>query len=270
MTTNRPDGEDQLSIGLAAASTLGRSMDRKADRGDVYKIALVCAFAVSLLMGGFAIFVATGAAQEAGRVSVAQEANRKTSEESRQRAEQAYAVATQVNQELQRRGQAPIPIPPPSENSDGTLIAAAAARVLAMLPPQAGRPPTAEEIGRAVANYLAANPPGPTAAQISGTVATYLRDNPPAPGTVGPRGEKGDAGDKGEPGADGAPGPAPTQAEIIAAFETAAAANPSLLCGGKGQFTLVKGLVRLDGQPIDGWLCIPPGTASGGARSGGK
>lgn len=274
MSEQRPETEEQLTIGLAAASTLGRSMDRKADRGEVYKIALAAALVVSMVMGGVAIFIATVAARDASAVSAAQvaaeAAQRKANDENRQRAEQAYQVAIQVNQELQRRGQPPVPVPPPSANSDGTVIAAAAARVLASLPPQVGRAPTAEELGRAVANYLSANPPGPSASQISAAVANYLRDSPPAPGATGPAGPKGDSGPKGDQGPEGKPGPPPTQSEIIAAFESAVAANPSLLCGGKGQFTLVKGLVRLDGQPIDGWLCIPPSAATNGARPGGK
>jgi hypothetical protein len=59
----------------------------------------------------------------------------------------------------------------------------------------------------------------------------------------------------------------------MAAFNQAAQENPSLLCAGKGTFTLVRGVLTIpdpdnpgEQKPRDIWTCepTPTGTPSGG------
>lgn len=263
---------DAYVSGTAAAKSIGETLGRKADRPDVWKIALV----VTLIGAAFSIGISVPAAISASRTQAQVAAADQTARDSRDRAEEAYAAAALANEELKRRGQPPVPVPRPSEESTPeTLVAAATARVLASLP-EASSGASAQAVGQAVAAYLVANPPNVPAELVASRVADYLRVNPPPAGPsgtdgqdgrdgeAGVAGQKGDQGEQGEKGDPGVPGQTPTSAEIMAAVNQAVADNPSLLCAGKGTFTLVRGVLtapdpQQPGQTVarDIWTCEP-------------
>lgn len=253
---------DTLSVGLAASRTVGGALSRKADRTDVWKMVAVG----GLFAAAVAIAVSVPAAISAADTRAVASAAQQTGNESRQRAEQAYAAAQLANEELKRRGQEPVALPAPSEdNGPETLVAAATARVLASLPE--GATYDAQALGRAVASYFLANPVTVPPELVSSRVAEYLQRNPPPAGeagTDGKDGKDGVDGKDGDPGEKGDTGPPPTGAEIMAAFSQAAQENPSLLCAGKGSFTLVRGVLTRPNPdnpaeqiPQDIWTCVP-------------
>ena len=257
---------DALMTGTAATRTVGQSLSRKAERLDVWRIALVMtAFGVAVSVG-----IAVPAAQQAARANATAAAAQKTADDNKARAEEAYAAANRANDELKARGQQPVPVPSPREdNAPETLVAAVTARVLASLPSTARY--TGEDIAatmRAVwAAYLVANPVQVPPDLVAQSVAAYLAQNPAASGEngqPGTTGEKGDQGQPGQAGQQGAPGPPPTAAQIMDAFNAALVDNPSLLCAGKGTFTLVKGVLTVPDPknparqiPRDIWTCEP-------------
>ena len=259
---------DTLSVGLAASRTVGGALSRKADRTDVWKMVTVG----GLFAAAVAIAVSVPAAISAANTRAVASAAQQAGNESRQRAEQAYAAAQLANEELKRRGQEPVALPAPSEdNAPETLVAAATARVLASLSEDSTR--DAQALGRAVASYFLANPVTVPPELVSARVADYLQSNPPPPGEDGTDGRDGTDGEDGEDGKNGDPGakgdkgdtgPPPTGAEIMAAFSQAAQENPSLLCAGKGSFTLVRGVLTRPNPdnpaeqiPQDIWTCVP-------------
>lgn len=268
-TERQPDEvRDTLSVGLAATRTVGGALSRKADRTDVWKIVTIGC----LVAAAIAIAVSVPAAISASSTRAVAVAAQQAGNESRQRAEQAYAAAQLANEELKRRGQEPVALPSPSEdNAPETLVAAATARVLASLSEDSTR--DAQALGRAVASYFLANPVTVPPELVSARVADYLQRNPPpagedgVDGTDGADGKDGVDGKNGEPGAKGDkgdPGPPPTGAEIMAAFSQAAQENPSLLCAGKGSFNLVRGVLTRPNPdnpaeqiPQDIWTCVP-------------
>lgn len=273
-TERSPDPvRDAHLTGVAAAKSVGETLGRKADRPDVWRISGVAgAFAAAL-----AIAISVPAAISASHTQATAAAADATAREGRARAEDAYAAASLANEELKRRGQPPIPLPAPTDQTvPETLVAAATARVLASLPESGGA--SAQTVGQAVAAYFVANPPSVPAELIANRVADYLRANPPAVPTPAPGadgedgrdgedgvpGQKGDQGERGEKGDPGVPGQTPTAAEIMAAVNQAVADNPSLLCAGKGTFTLVRGVLTAPdpeqpGQTVarDIWTCEP-------------
>jgi hypothetical protein len=264
--------EENAVVATAAAKSIGSALTRKANTGYVWKAAFVVAvFAIAISVGISSIALNQIADQRAA-VTAQQQAQA----EIKKRADDAYAAAVAANEQLKQRGQQPVPVPKPTDTQTAdTIVAAATARVLASLPPTVSTPPTAASIAAAVAGYFAANPvPQVTPTQIANAVAAYLAANPPrngaegqpgaagtpgadgAPGATGPAGPKGDKGD---------PGPPPTEQQIMDAFNSAAASNPSILCAGKGTFTQLDG-VRVDDpsnplghKSVTIWTCIPNG-----------
>jgi len=250
----------------AAAQTLGNGLGRKADRSDVWKIVVV----VTLLGCAVSIGVSALAVSQVAEQRAEATAAAKTQQDIKATADKAYAAAQQANSELTRRGQQPVPVPKPTDQSStDTIVAAAAAKVLASLPPTTSTPPTAASIAAAVAGYFAANPPPTvTPSMVANSVAGYLQANPPPagpPGAQGPAGADGAAGPAGPSGAQGPKGDTPTQQDIMDAFNQAALNNPSILCAGKGTFQQLDG-VRVDDpsnplpdshKSITIWTCIP-------------
>lgn len=271
----RQEIHEQLLTGQAAAQAVNDNVARKADRNFVWKVAV----AVGLVFAAVAIGIAVPASLQVTRATARQEtiniAQEKTDQENRAKAEAAYQAAMAANAELQRRGQEPVPVPPPGTTASGvdTTTPAVVAQVLASLP-NVGRAPTDSELGEALAKYMALHPsPGPSAAAVASGVADYLAANPPpagppgSPGEVGSPGEKGDPGDKGDKGDKG---DTPTADEIMVAFTGAVTANPDLLCAGQGTFRLVRGVVTVPNsdnplitQRMDIWTCVPTEPPSG-------
>lgn len=253
-TDRRDRISDAHTTGVAAAHTLGEGLGRKADRGDVGKIVLVgctLAVAVSVLIGVKATHDVVDLRSEQAAAESRQDAER-------ERTRQAIASLQESNQELMKRGQQPVT--QPAEPALGeALISAATARVLANMP--AAPAPTDVQVSNAVAAYFLTNPVQVSPAAVASQVAAYLRANPPPPGPPGDKGDKGEKGDKGDQGDSGADGRTPTAEEIMAAFNQAAAANPDLLCAGKGKFTEVRGFIQVppDTVPTERafWVCLP-------------
>jgi hypothetical protein len=258
--------EDNATIATAAAKTLGNAISRKANTAFVWKAAFVASvFAVAASVGISSLALSQIAAQRAAVSAAAQ-----TQAEIRKRADDAYQAAQAANEQLKERGQQPVAVPKPTDTqSTDTIVAAAAAKVLAALPSPISTPPTAASIAGAVAGYFAANPPPSiTPVMIANAVAAYLAANPPkngVDGAQGPAGPAGPAGEQGPKGDPGSQGPAPTSQQIMDAFNAAAAASPDILCAGKGKFTQLDG-VRVDdpANPIGHksvtiWTCIPNG-----------
>jgi hypothetical protein len=267
VTESRDPLEENAVVAAAAAQTLGNALGRKANTAFVWKVA----FVVSLFAIAASVLISSVALSQLADQRAAQVAIDKTASEIKQRADDAYTAAQAANEQLKQRGQSPVPVPKPTDTqSTDTIVAAAAAKVLASLPPTVSTPPTAASIAGAVAGYFAANPPpsvSPT--QVANAVAAYLAANPPKtgadgpPGPAGPAGADGAAGAKGDTGATGPAGPPPTSQQIMDAFNAAAASNPNILCAGKGTFTQLDG-VRVDdpSNPIGHksvtiWTCIP-------------
>lgn len=86
-----------------------------------------------------------------------------------------------------------------------------------------GPPPSDDQVRRAVAGFLAANPPAPgrppTGAEIDAAVAAYCARDGAC------RGADGVAGKDGKDGRDGVPGPAPSDAQVAAGVMSFCAAN---------------------------------------------
>lgn len=266
----RPDDVDRtLAAGHAAAEQVADAVERKPDWFQVRRFVLVAVVSVSLLMAGVSIGVSVLASRHVSEATADAAAARRAVEENRQLADKAYQTATEANEQLKNRGQAPVPVPP-VENTTETLVAAATASVLASLP--SAPPPSREAIAQAVANYMAANPVtplGPTIGQVSEALAGYLVANPPPQGEKGDPGTPGTPGTPGEPGAPGQKGDKgdpPTAAEIQSAFLAYVQANPGVLrdnlClgDGQGQYRLATDLIAADGSRISGWLCVTSST----------
>jgi hypothetical protein len=179
---------------------------------------------------------------------------------------QAKPAGDRANEELQARGQQPVPIPEPGTGADlDVIIQTATARVLASLPDTR---PTDGQVGAAVARYLADHPAGPTLAQVSRALADYLAANPPpapSPGPAGPSGAPGAPcdptvipecrGPQGDQGPRGEDAPPPTAEEIQAAVADYIRANPDALCPLGGRFALAR--VQLaGGGSADAWTCV--------------
>lgn len=245
---------DAHTTGVAAATSLGESLSRKADRGDIWK----AAFVVSCLAVVASISISLAASSQIADLKAERTAEQAKSQVEQERIRQAVAALEEANKDLRQRGQPTIPPPQDLQDVD-TLVAAATARVLANLPAAPG--PTDVQIGNAVAAYLATNPVRISAYAIAEQVEQYYASNPPAPGPQGEPGRQGEPGVPGEAGKDGQPGHTPTAEEIMAVFNEAAAQNPNLLCSGKGIFTEVRGFVRVapDNIPQERafWVCLP-------------
>lgn len=243
--------EEAHVSGVAAATSLGAGLSRKADRGDVWKVA----FVVSLFAIAIAVFISVGAAQDVVELKADQAAAESRREAERERTRQAIESLQQANRELTERGQQPVNQPPDIALGEA-LVAATAARVLADLPP--APMPSDEQLANAIAAHLLVNPAQVPPSAVASQVSSYLTANPPPPGPPGKQGEKGDPGRDGRDGADGR---APTAEEIMAVFNEATAANPDLLCAGKGKFTEVRGFIQVPPDPAPTerafWVCLP-------------
>lgn len=240
--------------GVAAATTLGEGLSNKADRRDVWRVGVVAACVSAAL----SIVVSLVAAHQIVALEAVRTAeNAKVSAE-QDRTRQAIRALEEANQDLQRRGQPPISTPVDMQPGD-TLVAAAAARVLASLPP--APMPTAQQVGDAVASYMITHPVSVSPSLVASQVSSYLDANPPPPGDKGEKGDPGDQGVKGDTGEKGVDGHTPTPEEIMTVFSQAAAQNPDLLCAGKGKFTEVQGFVRVPPDPVPQeralWVCLP-------------
>lgn len=246
--------------GVAAANTLGENLKRKANRGDVWRVAIV----VACLGAAASIGISWASAHQTIELQAQRTAEQAKVEAEQKTTRDAISALEAANKDLQQRGQAPV-APPPDLQAGETLVAAATARVLASLPP--APMPTKEQVGNAVASYLVTNPASVSPTLIANAVSAYLTANPPAPGAKGEPGNKGDPGEPGAPGqpgqkgADGADGHTPTPEEIMAVFNQAAAQNPDLLCAGKGKFTEVRGFVQVPPNLVPQerafWVCLP-------------
>lgn len=246
--------------GVAAAHSLGDGLSHKADRRDVRRAAVMAA----CLGAAFAIIVSLVVANQIVDLQAERATEQTKAEIERDRTRAAIASLQEANKKLEERGQQPVP--PPADLEPGeAVVAAAAARVLASLPPAPG--PTAQQISDAITAYLITNPVTVSPTLIAAQVSAYLAANPPAPGTPGSSGERGEKGDQGDPGTngvngtDGVDGRTPTPDEIMAVFTEAAARNPDLLCAGKGKFTEVRGFVRVPPDLVPQeqafWVCLP-------------
>jgi hypothetical protein len=261
--------QDNAVTARAAAQSIGNALGRKADRADVWKVVVV----VTLLGCAVSIGVSALAVSQVAEQRAAVTAAEKAQAEIKATADRAYAAAQQANEQLAQRGQQPVPIPKPTDQSStDTIVAAAVAKVLASLPPTTSAPPSAASIAAAVAGYFVANPPPQiTPSMVANGVAGYLQANPPPPGPAGAQGPAGADGAAGPAGPQGAAGPkgdkgdSPTAQDIMDAFNAAALNNPSILCAGKGTFQELDG-VRVDdpANPIPDshksitiWTCIP-------------
>lgn len=210
----RTAGNDGIEQAADALAVVRDRVETKPGRRESARVAILAAFFVSLVMMGVAIFISYAAfssQQEQQATAAAQRAaDLKDAQANQRLAQQAYDQAQAANQQLAARGQAPVPVAPPDPNDPTKTVAnAAAATVLAGLPPLA----KASDIGPAVAAYIMAHPQGPTAAQISDAVGGYLQANPPPKGDPGTNGKNGDNGRDGKDGADGR---TPTAADIMA------------------------------------------------------
>lgn len=261
---------DELDRTLAAAHAanehVAEVVDSKPNRSEVRRYVLIACLTFSMFTGAVAIGVSVVASRHVSEATADAAAARRAVEENRELADKAYEAATEANEQLKNRGQAPVPVPPP-ENTTETLVAAATATVLASLPPTP--PPSREAIAQAVANYMAANPVtplGPTIGQVSEALAGYLVANPPPQGEKGEPGTPGIPGEPGTPGQKGDKGDPPTAAEIQAAFVAYVQANPGVLRDnlclgeGQGQYGLATDLIAADGSRITGWLCVTSST----------
>lgn len=240
--------------GVAAAESLGEELSHKADRREVTRAGVVAACAAAAL----AIIVSLLASYQIVGLEAQRTAEQARVSAEQERTRQAISSLEEANRELRERGQQPVS--PPADMQDGeAVVAAAAARVLAALPP--APMPTAQQVVDAVASYLITNPVDVSPSLIATQVSAYLTANPPAQGEKGDQGEPGTPGAEGQKGDPGEPGHTPTAEEIMALFNQTVAQNPDLLCAGKGQFTEVKGFVRvppdLVPQERTFWVCLP-------------
>lgn len=242
---------DAYVTGVAAASTLGEGLGRKADRRDVWMI-VASTGAIAVVM---AVVLSWFSTQQIVDLKAQQTAQQARIDAEQERAREAIRSLQEANAELQRRGQQPVP-PPADPASDEALVSAATAKVLASLPTTPV--PSADAVAAAVASHLILNPVQVPPAAIAKQVASYLTANPPPPG---PPGERGEQGEPGTPGEKGDPGRVPTSEEIMSAFNAAVAQNPDVLCAGKGKFTEVTGFIRVPPENVPQersfWTCLP-------------
>jgi hypothetical protein len=273
--STRHDVDATLDVGQQAVTAAAVTMKAKPDRSEMRRFATLVSATAATLMAAVAIVVSLLAARHVDAVEVQAAAERaaasKAQEEARTVAREAFDAAQAANAELERRGQQPVPVPLPEDGNApvraDTVVAAATARVLASLPPE--QPPTPQALGRAVADYLNANPVtplGPTAGDLAAALAGYFATSPPPSGPPGEPGQPGQPGTPGVPGPPGERGPPPTEGEIQAAFVAYLQQNPGLLrdtlCQGEGQgeYRLATDLVTADGSRLTGWLCITSST----------
>lgn len=250
-TDRREVIETAHAEGVAAANTLGEGLSHKADRRDVWRVAVI----VACLSAALAIGVSMAGAYQVVALQAERTAEKERVDTEQKRTREAIQALEEANRDLQRRGQQPV-APPAEPEAGEALVAAAAARVLANLPP--APMPTSEQVGNAVASYMVTNPVSVPASLVASQVVAYLTANPPPPGE---KGDPGTPGVNGEKGDDGAPGHTPTAEEIMAVFNQAAAQNPDLLCAGKGKFTEVRGFVQVPPDLVPQerafWVCLP-------------
>jgi hypothetical protein len=207
----------ELETGLGAVDfvegKLEHEIETKPSRREVVRIAVLAAIVISVLGSAFSIGVSTLALSQTHQTASDVAANQRL-------AQQAYDAAQAANGQLTARGQASVPVPPPSsDDPTGTIVAASAARVLAALPPA----PTAQQVAQQLAADQALNPPAPAPAAVISIVADYLAAHPaPAgptgeagqPGTNGTNGQNGKDGDTGPVGPEGKQGPPPNAEQI--------------------------------------------------------
>jgi hypothetical protein len=197
--------EDPLDAGLAATEVAQAQHANKPSFKQARRISLGYALAITSFGMIAAIVISIFANQSALDAKARTAVLSQTTEQSRQLAEKAYEEAKQANAILLARGQAPVPVPPPSDNPADTIASAAAAKVVAQLPKNQTN---AQDIAPIIGQYLADHPQGPTAAQIANQISAYFATNPIPPGKQGEPGEKGEQG------------PPPTTEQILASITT--------------------------------------------------
>lgn len=239
--------EQQLDKALIAVETMQDNMDHRIDakpsRREVIRLAVIVAIVVAVLGSAVSIGVSVLAFGQATRTAADQASDRADLKQNQNLAKQAFDAATAANAQLSARGQAPVQIPPPDPSDPTpTIVAAAAARVLAQLP----QAPTAAQVAQQLAADQALNPPAPSPSAVITIVADYLAGHP-AP--AGPTGQQGVEGKQGVPGAEGragADGHTPTAQEIRDAMCPAAT----------GQLGTASKLTSEDGTTYTIYGCI--------------
>lgn len=267
--TERPDDREPLAEAEHAAThavdQVGREMKARPTRLEVVRTVAAFTALATLVACGVAIWIASAAASQAAKAQVQVELAQKDVASVRQIAQQAYDGAQAANSLLEQRGKPPVPVPEPADSDPGdTLVAAAAARVLAQLP---DHQLTEQDIAPALATYLTQNPVGASAAQVAPLIADYLARNPPAPGPPGEPGQPGQPGTPGQRGEPGPPGPPGERGEqgTVTAAQIEEAVNRYLssdlgqnevranLCGGTFQ---QHDLATTDGGQVTAYLCV--------------
>lgn len=269
----RPGVAGPLEDAQAAVVAVGHTLEGKPDRREVLRTAIASGIVGAIAAVLIAVPLSIAGARTQARTDASQDARaaalEQSQKEDRARADDAYSAAQEANAELKRRGQEPVPVPKPegTDSAQDTLVAAAVAGTLAALP-KTSRGPSAAELGRAVATYMASNPaPGPSARQIAAAVAAWLQAHPPADGTDGRDGQDGPTGPggpTGPTGPQGPAGPAPTAEEIQAAVAAELADNPGVLCTSTGgTWTRLDNVVidadpsvTLDATTATVWACV--------------
>lgn len=188
--------EDPLDAGLAATEVAQAQHEAKPSFKQARRISLGYALAITSFGMVAAIVISIFASQSALDAKARTAVLSQTTEQSRQLAEKAYEEAKQANATLLARGQAPVPVPPPSDNPADTIASAAAAKVIAQLPKNQTSP---TEIAPIIGQYLTEHPQGPTATQITNQIAAYFATNPIPPGKQGEQGKDGEKGEQGPP-----------------------------------------------------------------------
>jgi hypothetical protein len=213
--------QNHLQEGLGAVDfveeKLEHEIDIKPSRREVVRIAVAAAVVISVLGSAFSIAISTFALGQTHQTAADVRTNERL-------AQQAYDAAQAANGQLAARGQAQVPVPPPTaDDPSATIVAASAARVLASLP----KTPTAQQVAQQLAADQALNPPAPAPSAVIAIVADYLKAHPAPAGQPGVNGENGQDGadgqdgkdgDTGPQGPEGKPGPPPTAEQIQAAM----------------------------------------------------
>jgi len=211
MTEQQRDLEAGLGAVDFVEERLEHEIEIKPSRREVVRIAVAAAIIISVLGSAFSIAVSTLALGQAQQTAADVATNERL-------ARQAYDAAQAANGQLSARGQAQVPVPPPSsQDPTATIVAASAARVLASLPAT----PTAQQVAQQLAADQALNPPAPAPSAVIRVVADYLAQHPAPAGPTGERGQpgtNGKDGDTGPAGPEGKQGPPPTAEEIQAAM----------------------------------------------------
>jgi hypothetical protein len=248
--------QQDLQAGLGAVDfveeRLEHEIETKPSRREVVRIAVAAAIIISVLGSAFSIGISTLALGQAHQTAADVAANERL-------ARQAYDTAQAANGQLSARGQAQVPVPPPSsDDPTGTIVAASAARVLAALPPT----PTAQQVAQQLAADQALNPPAPAPAAVIRVVADYLAQHPAPAGPTGERGQPGTNGENGKNGDTGPAGPEGKQGPPPTAEEIQAAMCPS----STGHLGTASRLQAEDGTTYTIYGCIvealPPSTSS--------